>query len=331
MRVSWSRIKSWRRCKNQHFYRYEMRIVPKRPAVPLFRGRILGDALDARAEGRDFEEVLAKYEAEYKKLFIEEREFYGDLIGDCRAILQRYCKTYKHEKLKYLPDPKTGKPYELKVEFELFDDVLFIGYIDKMAKDKQGRLWVMDHKSHKQIPDEGDRFLDLQLVTYVWAAPLAGLPKPDGVLWDYIRTKPPSVPPLLKNGELSKAAKIDTDYETYMAAIKDNGLKVSDYKDMLKSLEGAEAKFFKRVPLPHPNKELVKNMVSDLTTTAHEIKHLGDVDRVRSMDRMCKSCSYFTICMAELRGLDSEFIRKHEYQSREEFDDASEETNNEDQ
>jgi len=168
---------------------------------------------------------------------------------------------------------------------------------------------VLTHNTHKVLPDENTRFSDLQTVLYYWACRENG-EKVDGVLWDYIRTKPPAIPETLKSGGLSKRSNIDTDYPTYYGEIKRLGLNPADYSDILEKVK--KNVFFKRVPLPGPSEVLIGNVVKDFFDTAQEIRDNPE-SRTRNMTRDCKSCTYFNLCSAEVRGLDTEFIIKQMY------------------
>src|SRR5690606_18185499 len=130
--------------------------------------------------------------------------------------------------------------------------VTFTGKIDAVAETPDSRVWLTEHKTHQRFPDEHVRFSNFQAVMYCWVLPEIGFPSPDGVLWDYIRTKPPTVPDLLVNGGLSKRKNIDTTPEVYLKAIKEHGLNPADYQDMLELLKGKEESFYKRVFLPAP-------------------------------------------------------------------------------
>jgi hypothetical protein len=178
-----------------------------------------------------------------------------------------------------------------------------------LPKDWAGRVWCIDHKTHRVIPDEDARFSDIQTVLYYWALKQNGY-QVDGVCWDYLRTKAPAVPEKLKAGGLSRRANIDTDQVTYLKAIRDNGLNPDDYKDMLDLVK--DKVFFKRVFLPAPSKALVESVVSDFFNTAREIE--SSESCVRNLTKDCKMCSYFAICSAEVRGIESNFIKKQLYQ-----------------
>jgi len=171
---------------------------------------------------------------------------------------------------------------------------------------------ILTHNTHKVIPDENNRFSDLQTVLYWWALREQG-EETDGVLWDYIRTKPPAVVEVLKKGGLTRRVNLDSDYTTYMKAIIDNELDPADYQEELNRVKGNI--FFKRVYLPRPAEELIQGVVGEFFTTAQEIEN--STSKVRNMTRDCSSCSYFQLCQAELRGLDGSFIKKQMFTVRE--------------
>ncbi len=322
--ISFSKARSWRRCHKQYDYRYNQRLEKKKKAVQLFRGGMIGECLDAVVEGTSWTAVIDRYAKEYKRLLDEEKEHYGDVIGEVRSIIARYIETYKNEKYTYKVGPH-GKPYEHKLDVDMGDGITFVGYIDKIAIDEAGRQWVMDHKSHKNLPDEDARFSDLQLVFYVDMAPRAGYGEIAGIIWDYVRTKPPAIPEQLKNGQLTKRQNIDTTYEVYLDTIKAHGLNPDDYAEMLTMLKEKPNDFFRRVKMPAPNKAMIETVKRDLKHTAFEIRELGDVANERTMTRDCKMCAYYLLCQTELRGMDAEFIRKTEYTVKEKFDAGTKE------
>lgn len=329
--VSQSTIKSWRRCRKQYDYRYVEVIARKRPVVQLIRGTMLGKCFDALALNRSAKKkmitskviatVLEPFAKLYGKLFNEEKEYYGDIINEVTRIATKYSEVYADDGFTYLSQHDgSGKgvkmpPYELPVSVDIASGIVFTGHIDKMPQDKYGRVWDLDHKSHKNIPDAEDRFQDLQQVFYQWAMPLSGYPKPTGVIWDYVRTKPPAIPETLKNGELTKRKNIDTDFDTYASEVLRLQLNPKDYSEILNQLKPrGQMDFFQRIQLPAPNPELVKQIVQDAKDSATEMRKLGGVSKTRTLDRTCKQCEFQSLCSAELRGLDASFIRKTDYQ-----------------
>jgi hypothetical protein len=231
-------------------------------------------------------------------------------------IVRGYDERYKDEGLTYLQ-------VEWEIRNELPGGHTFEGHIDKLAQDANGRIWVMDHKSHKQLPNEDARFSDLQLAFYVASCKQNDIDV-SGLVWDYLRTKLPAVPEVLKNGELSKRQNIDTTWPVYLAEVKRLGLDPRDYKDMQSLLEGNEVKFYRRVWLPSPNASMIKSIVRDISVTAHEIEFLSNHSKVRNLQKDCTQCEFYQLCHAELRGMDAEFIRETDYVVEEPEDEKDE-------
>ncbi len=324
--ISFSEVSSYRRCPKQWEYRYLKRIKRKFKGVRLLRGEILHEMLNAYVnskiikgyDGNDPWDVLEEYADKFGAYFEEERDMHGDIIGDCGKIFEGYLR-------KYRKDPLTYEASEVKVELDLSKlgsgaiNVTFIGFIDKIARDPQDRRWIVDHKFLKSIPTADDRFAELQLLLYVWAY---GMENPkdklDGVCWDYARAKAPTEPEVLKSGELSKRKNLDCDPYTYLKVIRRERLDAKQYVDMLELLEGKEDTFFERVFLPKPSTDMIIEVVNDFLQTAAEIQAKRDGGRcARSMSTFnCNTCEFRTLCEAEVRGLDSNFIMKSEYVPR---------------
>lgn len=296
---SQSKIKAFRRCRKIYDYKYNQGLTRRTAPATLSRGVTFHEMLDAPVMGKDWREPLEKYRREYQGLWSDETENYSS-PEELESLYLRYHKHWANDGLDY-----RGLS-EIPIE-TTYRGIKFKGIIDKLPRDQMGRVWLMDHKTHKILPDEDARFSDIQTVLYYWALREEG-EQVDGVMWDYIRTKPPAVPETLKSGGLSKRANIDTDYDTYLGEIQRLGLNPSDYQDILTKLKQGKKVFFQRVKLPTPSETLVSSVVNDFFNTAEQILEATTFER--NMTRDCKSCSYYQLCSAEVRGLDSEFIKK---------------------
>jgi RecB family exonuclease len=309
-----------------HHYKYYQKLEKIKKGLPLLIGSAIHEVLEEFTEGRDPNVPMAKFRKDFDKLFNEEKAELGDLPTELENIMVSYFKFYENDGLTY-PVRHRGLMSEFPVIVDLDNETQFVGYVDKIPQDPEGRNWVMDHKSCKSIPQESSRFADYQLLIYHWLLPQLGYPKPDGVIWDYIRKKAPTVPELLKAGGLSRAKSIDTTYDVYMATV-DRLLGPEarpEYEEFAQTLKGREEKFFRRIYLPHPNSSMVDTVVGDLMTSIKEIREKGPTATTRSMTKDCSWCSYYNLCQAELRGLDSDFIRKAEYKIKGEEDGNQEE------
>lgn len=310
--VHQSEIKCYLECRQKHHYRYRERVERRRRPNPLIRGTIIHRMVELSRHNKDPMLALKEAEKKYAKLFREEQEEYGDIIGDIRRLMTAYFEWYKRDPIQ--PVMIKGKPaVELKFKVELAKGIVFGGKIDEVGKSKDGRKWTKDTKSHKTLPKGDINYSDIQTLLYSWAVEKSHGIKVDGVAWDYIRFKAPAVPELLKStGELSKK-NIDTIWPVYLEEIKRHKLDPNDYKDVKAKLEGKEASFFVRSYLPlHPI--LVTNMLAQVTQVAKEIAE--GKPPVRVIGRRCDWCEYYGLCQAEFRGLDDKFIRKADYQEK---------------
>lgn len=313
LKVSNSRVKLWRRCRFAHHCKYNMKIVRKRKGVNFSVGGMVHGCLDKLTKGKNWKLVISKQQKVYNKLFEEEQALYAEVLPLCKGMMDGYEKFYKEDsmELEYIET-------EIRLQFPITDDIMFDGYVDNLVKDMRNRIFIMEHKTCKTIPEESVRSSDIQTVLYNWALPQATkYKKVSGVIWDYLRKKVPSVPEELKKGGLSKNSRIDTTHEIYLKAIKDNGLKVSDYKDMLVMLKEKNTKFFRRITLPFQS-NMIDTVVEDFKRSAIEIKYIGEKDKQRNLRYDCNNmCDYYSYCMADLSGLDTEHVLNREYKEKE--------------
>ena len=188
---------------------------------------------------------------------------------------------------------------EKRIKYSLTASLKAVVVIDLVTKDRKGDHWLWEHKTTTNVPNDGHRFRDLQTT---WAAAVleeaTGI-RVAGVIWNYIRTKEPTVPELLKNGSLSRRSNIDTTWPVYLNAIRDAGLSVEDYYDMRDLLAGRDTSvFFPRYQVNLYAQESV--LLGDFIRSAKEAASATrrNVQPIRSIDRHCDFCSYQKLCSA---------------------------------
>lgn len=318
--LSFSKAKVWRRCRQEFHYKYVDHLERKLPAVPLIRGNIIHELLATWMSGGNWREKLASYVDKYDRLFQEEKELYGDLPSDIERIMENYVKKYQDDQMEYLA-------IELPFSVELIPGVNFNGRIDSLVRDADKGLWVMETKTHKRLPDDDVRLFNLQTVLYTWVVPQLEQfkgQKTKGVLWNYIRTKPPVIPERLRSGGLSQRKNIDTDYDTYLTEIRKYGLHPDDYAPVLSALENRQDQFFRRIYFPRPSPKLIQSVLRDMIITAGEIQAYMSEDDTENKPQLyrnlnsfqCKNCAYRALCEAELFDLDLSFVKKSMFQVR---------------
>lgn len=331
-----SMLKSFARCPKQTQYKYVERL--KRRYVntrdlPLKRGTWVHALLQTHYEGGDWKETHRQLSERFGELFDEERDALGDLPRECARIMRSYLWHYGANR----DDRMHGwdvEAVEFVVECPWPDGVgLYRGRVDVLVRDAYG-LWIVDHKTHKTLPDLAFRLLDFQSVLYIWAAREMGYPV-DGFIWNYIRTKAPTEPKLVdvnRHPRLSTAA-IDTDWPTYYTTVKhlgrlDDPVAITKLK-YLKSQRWEHGKvqsspFFRRDVLEKDD-AMIERVVHSAMRTRDAMRSYdwgattsrGDnfirETVERHVDRSCDWCQYQDLCATELFGGNARNIRRQQY------------------
>lgn len=310
---SYSRIKLWRFCRQAHWNRYKEKIEPVKTGKPLKMGSYLHELTALVSQGKSIQELMDSISSEYDKMFIEEKEFYGDMPSDLTRIMEGYktahgqedqALNYTHIEAELGPVPLT-KYTSLTIR------------PDRLVEDptRGGRTFLFETKSGKSLPTEDFRLWDTQTFLYIWGMRELGM-KIDGIVWDHVRSKPPTIPQILRKGGLSVAKSIDTTYDTYYQAVVDNDLLSEDYQAFMDTLRGRENKFFRRVRLP-VKENMLKPIIEEAKITSLEIYLLGDMRPVKNVSRTtCSMCSFKSLCEAELLGLDVEYVKETQFRPK---------------
>lgn len=305
-----SMLKTFRRCPKQAEFKYVHRLKPKVLGTPLKRGTWIHTLLEYYHSGRDWREQHQRLCTQFNQLFDEEKDYYGDLPTEILALMEAYVWHYK-------ADPWIVHETEFQVEAELPDGSLYRGKVDALVENPFG-LWVVDHKSHRTLPDLQFRLLDAQSALYLWACRQSGIPVL-GFIWNYIRWKAPSVPAIIKDGSRLSKVTSDTDFPTYVRALQQykeeypNFKILPEHRARAKALKDQRYEFGKPQTSPffarhvlEKNDAMLERVVKENTRTSQRMHtyDFSDSDQVeRVVDRGCSfSCSYTALCTAELMG-----------------------------
>lgn len=319
--ISWSELKTFQRCPKQHEYKYVDRLVPKKKARPLYLGSWVHAALESYYVGGDWKIGHNEYLKDYNALFEEERIALetkrgrrGERLPD---IVTRIMKSYVYyQRNEGWTVKAVEQPFEVDTPLKIDGKVQpFQGVIDLVIEDPEGRWWVVDHKTAGTIPDASSfHAMDPQLMLYPWAAKQAWGWDIAGVIYNYVKSKPPGVPKLTKAGNISKA-KLVTDYPTLRRFLLANGYDPLDFRDVLRPLR-KRSPFLRRYRLPRET-IVTKEVLLDSLATAKHIRKAKR--RYRVITRDCASmCSYHDLCRAELNGFDTSLMRKQNFTLKEE-------------
>lgn len=316
-RCSQSKIKLWRKCKYAAYLRYVLGLRKRVKARALQFGSLAHTMLEANIEGKNPFKALTKATTE-QKLFSSEREELEETAHDARLIMREYFEYYENDPIEYINVKKKKAEHEIFVEIapgiELQVKLDAIGETEKHGK------VLVEHKTFKQLPSDDHRWRDIQSNIYkrVDEELKLGLV---GTLWDYIRSKPPTMPLLLKNGTIS-AKRLDT----LPSALKEFQAKSKNEvpKRLMDAAEANRSKWFIRKVTPF-RKATLKLILEDFIESARDMAQNLGTQRSKSIDRHCDWCEFEPICRAELTGGDTKFIIKKEYTNREQREKEIEE------
>jgi len=307
MIVTNSKLKSYLACQRSYWYKYDRLLVPKLTAQPFKRGTWLHELLESHYNGYGWKKRHAELTEEFNRLFDEEKEYYGDLPDFCNRVMASYVFHWKKEDatLKYI-----AAEDECEVPLPGPGNHTFRLKFDMIVEDEYGR-WLFENKSHNTIPGADYRFLDTQSNLYVWALnELGTYGEIVGICWNYLRAKAPTIPKLLKSGTALSKAKIDTDALTMVRAIKEYGLDLDDYRDVISRLQHGTSTYFRRERVPAAPK-VVETLVAEAAYTAGQMER--GYEPVRTISRSCEYCSYKDLCVVDLYGGNSKQMIKLKY------------------
>lgn len=312
--ISQSKTKTWLQCRFSYHMKYVEKLRKKTKSRPLQFGIMVHELLEAHAEKRDPFEKLSEMAKKQGKMFAAEREAYGDIVEDVRAIMGAYLEYYGDDPVRFIL--YNGKRAEHWVEVEVDDGIVLVMKIDGFAK-HNGLRWICEHKTGKNVVSEDDRWRNLQTSVYLRACELAGIKPFDGIFWNFVLSKPPAHPQYLeKSGRLSIKAK-GVLPSTVHAALQAHGLKASDHGEILERANANLSTYFQRVFTPK-NDRVVDAVFTDFIETAREMRDFHGKRKQRTIGRHCSWCDYEPICRAELTGGDPDFVKERMYSDRKE-------------
>jgi hypothetical protein len=315
--VTHSMLKSMGRCPRQTMYKYYERLKPKRQNVHLKRGVWVHELLEQHYLGNDWHIRHTELTEKFDELFDEEKEMLGDLPGEIGHIMQAYFWHYRDD-----VDWEVLET-EFTLETELPDGTLYRARVDNLVETPYG-LYIVDHKSHKSLPNSNFRLLDRQSALYIWAAKKMGIDV-QGFIWNYIKWYPPKGIKFNKDGSMSKRQG-DMDYPTAYRSIREQGYdpKSPEWRAFLKPLYARRYKhgemqlspFFRRDTLEKDDGMLLR-VLRETTRTVRRM-HTYGFDRTdyveRVVDRSCDYfCSYQDLCISDLVGGNSDLIRRSQF------------------
>jgi hypothetical protein len=318
--VSQSKVQQWRRCRLQFHFANVRNLAPRVKARPLYFGTVVHKMLEATANGKDDRAALAEIAHTDEKLFRDELETFNRMIEDISFIMRAYKKFWSDQPLHFTAI--NGRNAEIPFEVKIDDGISCKGTIDGLVQHKKMH-WLLENKTHREFPNDDHRWSNIQGAVYVTVAKLLGWPAKvkqlQGVCWNYIRSKEPTRPKLLKDNKLSQAANCDTLPEVVLDVLEEHKLNPKHYANYLALQESNLGTWFQRVFQP-VQLDVVTKLWDEFLVTAREMADYYDhTDKPppRTIDLHCKWCPFEKICRAELQGLDVDWVIEKEYVTKE--------------
>jgi hypothetical protein len=263
--------------------------------------------LETFANGGDPFETLDEINMDNRKLFKIEADELGNIVDDIRCIMTEYFIKWPENSLTYVR--KNRKAAEHTFEIELFDGVKWRGILDSVAKSPNKLRWLVERKTFNRMPSEDHRWRNIQSATYFRANDIMGWAPLDGACWDYIWSKPPDVPQILKSGAISRR-QIQSLPTRIKWWFEDRGLPID--RSLMQKTEVYRNKWFDRI-FTTKKEKVVDFMFADFERSVREMVEHEDKDPVRTIDLHCDWCEYEALCRAELTGGDVDYVKEKEF------------------
>jgi hypothetical protein len=195
----------------------------------------------------------------------------------------------------------------------------FSGYIDWVARNAtDGTIWLIDFKCRKQLQDGDALQFDYQLPAYQHCLRRMLGVEITGTAHYQIKAAVPRPPPLLKNGQsVSRARNQSCDWETYKATVEEYRFDIGQYlqmKENLPTYQRFTPIYRGAIELDNVWQELCEAARYVATTELSAQRVAPPRPPPRRLHLMqCRGCTMADLCLGELRGHDTDEIRRTSY------------------
>lgn len=334
---SFSQISCFLRCRKLWEYRYKQGLQKIRPSVALRMGSLVDAGLEGALIGREMisdksckslaaEAVIRSFNkwasgTAVSMMLEKNDEFHEEAHqtrDDAIRISARVVEDLELDSDKYTTlrdsEGRLAVQYEVTAPLECHSPG-FIGFID-WAASVNGASWLIDLKARKAFKDDEALRYDYQLCAYEYALG-STFGEFTGVAHYQTRSKPTSPPMFTKAGKLSRSKNQSCDWRTYRKVLAEQGLDEADFQDMKEGLPKFERWIWtRRSDMERRRTWNEIELIAERMVEAHHDER--SQPRVLDPDK-CETCGMKALCMAELRGQDTEFIRQSMYEVREDY------------
>jgi hypothetical protein len=348
--VSYSELKSRRRCPYKSHLEYDRRLAPKITSTGLREGTVGDEGMNAlylhhRETG--VYNIHVMISAMFDAFSREERRMEeSGLEVDWDTVTASW-EMQKQLAANYVEYAKTHDRFDRIIEMQFAGRTPVIApsgrpstLYDYLFKCDglvvvNGKLWLLENKWFKNIDRNTITSLqiDEQCSMYLWGlnqlidrgtAPqsvmdaVAEYGRPMGVYYNIVRKKLPAIPELNANGKTSVRANIDTTHEVYLNTLLERGQDPADYADILAALEAKGNTFFIRHAVYRNARELeeIGQRIYDMT------RYVAEGYTFKSPTRDCIwECSFWSLCLEW-----SDLVVEHNFRVKESVHEQYEDT-----
>ena len=340
--LSQSRVNTYLKCSRAYYYRYVLNLKKITKAPYMHLGSLVDVGLEAAIEHEEIiqsvfgslnaasvaiEHCNSEYvnDPKVQELSTEESnaenaETLNKAFSIChRTITALEIGTGRWETVK-MTDGKLALQAQVKQPLVFWRDG-FVGKIDWLARDTTNgnQLCLIDFKVTKNIKSEEDLQFDWQLPLYQYALQNMLGEEISYTAQYQIRSMIPRKPALLKSGKGVSRSKISSDWQTYRDTVIEYGFNPSDYLEM----DAKFAPFQTFTPIYRGSEELANiwRALEEVGKSIDRFDHEARSKKTRGLpvlnSSICGYCDMRELCMGELRGHDTEFIKKTHYEPKE--------------
>lgn len=337
--VSVSQINTFLACRRRWHYSYREGLRQRRERDYLTVGKLCHAGMEAAMRLRwhyamdgidleldDLTRTGQSAMCEMWDRYMEVTDFLDEEIPEQRELLARACDVFEEaleefDPLRWLPitvvrDGELIPALELHFCVPCAGSEGLHGYIDAILRDLEtGQTWCVDYKFRRTLASDDDEQFNLQNAVYMMACRWMGIDVAGTITWQRYNT-PSAVPKFNKDGSVSRS-KIKCTWTRFRRFLEKAGLDPADYSEMEEKLADVEMCRATREVRSDEMIDLVWSEVVDRASCSiTQALHLGDWC-IPSMDPWtCRMCSFQSLCQAELRGYDADYIRETEYTLR---------------
>lgn len=317
---------SFKRCRQRWDFSSNLRmnLEPKTPIEPLWFGTAIHEALAAYYDPEGigpkpalsmnaFNQYINDWKDQLEAISVDQEEWAEEMRTKGTAMLAYYFQwAPKHDDFEVI---FVEKPFI--VDIPRMPGVTYSLRLDGLVKDKEGRYWILEHKTTASFPEQEEWLvMDDQCGSYLWA--LTQLDEPiyaEGVIYNSLKKKAPSPLRKLKNGGYSIAQNQDTTFEVALTTLREEYGKVPRrYWDFLDYLKYKPDNFIKRQYVRRNRSELDR-LGESLWQECLDM--VNDPAIYRTPSRInCTGCPFIAPCMAKWEGSDYEWLLEQNYRSR---------------